>query len=681
MTNEHDRVEAGEAIARSARPEISPVKPRSGSAAATYPLVEAPEIFGGFWSTRQTINGQVSLEHARRQLEAAGAFENFRRVARKVGGKHQGEINQDAEVYKWLEACSYELARADDPTIRELVSEVIDVVVAAQDHDGYLHTWHQLDGRRSAFGAGLHTGGADETYAAGHLMHAAVAACRAAVDTRLVTTAERLSDCIRRSYADRGPDSVPGHPGIEMGLVELYRLTGQRRHLDLATLFIDRRGHASLGGHRFGSSHYLDYAPLRDLTTLTGHAVAALYLASGATDVAMETMDGELLSALERQWLAVQHARTYLTGGLGSRHRNEDLGADFELPSDRAYAETCAAIASVMWSWRLLLATGHPRYADAIERAVLNGVLAGVSLSGDSFFYSNPLQVRAGHRPPADEASFQRCSWFETACCPPNLMRLFASLGHYVASEAEGALWIHQYASCRIGWPGQGSGQLTVQTDYPWEGTVDIRFAGRMLPGRTLWLRVPAWAPHASVTVSGMEEGEIDAAPGSYVPITRDWRDGDRCVLRVDMAPRLTTAHPSVDAVRGSVAIERGPLVYCVEQVDHEASLDELRIDPESPMLAGPWSTELGVVPIGAQALRIAHPEWADQLYRTLATRDGGGCREGRTQLRAIPYFAWGNRATGPMRVWIPLGPEAKPDQAEASTSASSLGAASASHD
>lgn len=629
-----------------------PVAPSPGALGSLQTLDAAARITGGFWSTRQAINGSVSLRLAQRHLEGSGALPNLRRLATGARGGHQGEMNQDAEVYKWLEAASYEVARTDDTGLRADLDAVVGTIVAAQDPDGYLHSWHQLQGRHDAFREGLRTGGPDETYVAGHLFHAAVAHHRATGDHRLVDVAERLADRVGQGLGAIGPGAVSGHPGIEMGLVELYRLTGAERHLALAVRLVADRGHGWLGDHRFGSSHYQDYLPLREMPTLTGHVVAALYLACGATDVAVETHDDVLLSVIERQWQAVMGHKAYLTGGLGSRHRNEDLGDDFELPPDRAYAETCASVASIMWSWRLLLATGRPRYADAIERTLFNGLLVGVSLAGDAFFYGNTLQVRSGHRTPADVRALRRSDWFWLACCPPNLMRLLASLGHYVATGDASGVQVHQLADGHIDWP-ESSARLEVRTDYPWGGRVALRHSGEPALGRTLSVRVPAWATGARVWMGDLPS---DVSPGAYATIVRDWRDGDQVILDLPLAGRYTVAHPRVDAVRGCVAVERGPLVYCAEQQDQTADLDDLAVDPSAPPADATADPVLGVVPLHVTAAMRDPGAWVGHIYRPLqeAASDRPG-RRARTRLRLIPYFAWGNRYPGQMRVWLPV--------------------------
>ncbi len=629
---------------------LSPVTPTSGAAVQLRPLVfDRARIGDGFWATRQRTNGTTSIPRGLERLEAAGAIENLRAAARG-SGEFRGEMNQDAEVYKWIEAASYEVERSGSHALTESVREIVQIVGMAQESDGYLHTWHQLT--REPHYSGLRIGGADETYTAGLLLHAAVAFCRATGDDTLIGVARRVVGCIRTQLFARDPGAVPGHPGFEMALVELFRLTGEREHLELARHLVDQRGRCWLGDHRFGSSHYQDYLPIADMVTLTGHAVAGLYLACGATDVAIEMSDAPLLAALEHQWEAVALHKTYITGGVGSRHKNEDLGDDYELPPDRAYCETCAAVASAMWSWRLLLATGRSRYADAIERVLFNGLLSGVSLDGQRYFYANPLQVRSSHHPPADLRAAERRDWFDLACCPPNLMRLLASLEHYVATTRGPDLCIHQYVSGDVPWPSGGStsGHLRMATDYPWDGTVTMVYTGDLLRARALSIRVPPWATQASIIVDG-ERHPVDA--GADVVLRRDWRDDDEITLLLGMSPRLTRPHPRVDASRGCVAIEAGPLVYCLEQADQTCPVDDLRVSLPGRLSIGLHDPQLDVRRVVVEGRYVHLSDWEGALYRDVSIDDGS--TSSIAMLNAIPYFAWANRGSAAMRVWIPV--------------------------
>ena len=599
------------------------------------PLRDAP-ITGGLWAQRQRVNRETTIPMGAAQLEAAGSFDNFRAAAAGSGGSYHGPVYQDGEVYKWLEALAWEQARRADPQLAAWQREVTGLVRDAQEPDGYLNTFEQVTG-----------GAADrfhdlpfnhEIFNVGALTQAAVAQVRTGHDDGLIGTARWAVAQLGATFGPGRRDGVCGHPLIEMALTELYRLTGDPDGLALARYFVEARGHgvlASLGLDRFaGSTYYSDRIPVRETAAPEGHAVRAVYLAAGATDLATETGDADLLTALQGQWEAMTATKMYLTGGLGARWEGESFGDPFELPTDRAYAETCAGVASVQWAWRLLLATGEARYADLIERTLYNAVLPGISLSGDRFFYVNALQLRADAPAAEDErvVSNGRQPWFGTSCCPTNTMRTLASLQHYFVSGSAEGLQVHQYAPMRVR---SGDIDLEVGTEYPWDGTVEIEVRGRREAPWTLALRIPGWAADATVTVNG-QPARVTAAPGEYASIRRSWARGDAVALTLPMPPRLTWPNERVDAVRGCVAIERGPLVYCLEQAGQPDGVlvDEVRIEDGS-MTAVPEPGLLGGV-TGVEAPGRA---------------SAGGAA---ITLRAIPYYAWANRDIGAMRVWIP---------------------------
>jgi hypothetical protein len=456
---------------------------------------------------------------------------------------------------------------------------------------------------------------------------------------------------------------VDGHPEIEMALVELYRTTGERRHLDTAAAFLDRRGRGLLGADRFGSAYWQDHAPVREAPSVAGHAVRQLYLDAGAVDVAVETDDAALLDAVRRRWHDMVASRTYLTGGVGSRHRDESFGDPFELPPDQAYTETCAAIASVMLAWRLLLATGDPAAADLIERTLLNGVLSGLGGDGTSFFYVNPLQRRTD-RVAADPHTGERQVWYPCACCPPNLMRTLSSWEQLLATRDRdgGGLHLHQYADATIRVDvGGGEVRLVSTTAYPWDGRVTIEIAAAPDRPWTLALRRPAWAAGARVSWPGSSDGHADEADAGRFARTATWAAGDKVVLELPMDARIVEPDPRIDAVRGCAAIERGPIVYAIESADLPAgvAVEDLRLDP-----AAATGTEdrselgVGVVGVTAAGIRQALPEqpWpyepsgVDSEVRS----ERAASASDPIPIRAIPYHAWANRRPGAMRVWIP---------------------------
>jgi DUF1680 family protein len=591
-------------------------------------------ILGGFLAERQRTNRERTLPHGFDQLQRSGALGNLR-LAAGADGRYQALSDTsgatfpflDSDVYKWLEAVGWELGRAADPGLAAAADQAIAVVAAAQRPDGYLNSYVQVAGNGAP-----HTDLAwgHEFYCVAHLIQAAVAWHRALGDDRLLAIAVRAADRIDREFGPAGREGVDGHPGIEMALVELTRVTGEPRYLALAARMLDLRGKGLLGQGRFGAAYWQDHEPVRDAPTVAGHAVRQLYLDCGAVDVAVELDDHALLAAVQRRWADLVRTRTYLTGGMGSRHRDESFGDPFELPPDRAYAETCAAIASVLLAWRLLLATGEACYADAIERAVYNGVLSGISLTGTRFFYVNPLQrrTRRAYEPPGHG---ERAPWYPCACCPPNLMRLLSSWEQYLASSDESGIQLHQYATSELeAEVAGGTVRLSVQTGYPWHGRVTIGVV--QAPGQpwTLSLRVPGWCRSAVLTGPG-GSGPRAAGAGT-AELSRRWTTGDRVVLELDLPVRVVDPDPRVDAVRGCVALERGPLVYCVESADLPpgTELEELCWDP------------------GREPVTVPRPDIGEGVV-------GLSVPVARSRsVGAIPYFAWANRGTGAMRVWIP---------------------------
>ena len=605
-------------------------------------------ILDGFLADRQRVNRELTLPHGFDQLRRSGALGNLR-IAAGADGHYRALTDTsgarfpflDSDVYKWLEAVGWELGRAPDPGLAAAAAEAIALVAAAQRPDGYLNSYVQVvaGGPPHADLAWGH-----ELYCIAHLIQAAVAWHRALGDDRLLTIAVRAADRIDREFGPAGREGVDGHPGIEMALVELTRVTGDRRYLALAARMLDLRGRGLLGPGRFGAAYWQDHEPVRDAPTVAGHAVRQLYLDCGAVDVAVELGDHALLAAVRRRWDDLVRTRTYLTGGMGSRHRDESFGDPFELPPDRAYAETCASIASVMLGWRLLLATGEACFADAIERALYNGVLSGISLTGTRFFYVNPLQRRThrAHEPPGHG---ERAAWYPCACCPPNLMRLLSSWEQYVASGDDTGVQIHQYATSELqAEVAGGTARLSVHTGYPWHGRVTVGVL--QTPDRpwTLSLRVPRWCRSAVLTGPG---GTTPLAAGvGAAELSRRWKAGDTVVLELDMPVRVIEPDPRVDAVRGCVAVERGPLVYCIESADLPpgTELEDLCWDPAREPATVP-RPDLGEAVVG-----ISVPVVRRRPAGPAGPADGAAGRSAG----AIPYFAWANRGAGAMRVWIP---------------------------
>ncbi len=618
---------------------------RSGHAMLRPVPVEAWRVDDAFWSPRFERNRRVSLPAQWEHLRATGRLDNFRRATGELDGPAVGREFNDSDLYKWLEAASWVLATEPDPALAGMVEEAVALILAAQQPDGYINT--RFSGERAGerfTNLDLH-----ELYCAGHLVQAAVAHHRATGDRRLLDAATRFADLI---VAEFGPERqadhpwADGHQEIELALVELFRETGDPRYLAQAQVFIDARGRGALGRPygRWGPEYHQDAVPLREMTELHGHAVRAMYYLAGAADVLLETGEPALRAALERLWENTRATRAYVTGGLGARHDGESFGGAYELPNATAYAETCAAIGSVMWNHRMLAATADPRYADALEHALFNAVLPGAGLDGETWFYVNPLSSSGGHR---------RQPWYEVACCPPNVARLLASLPGYAASVSDGAVWLHLYLAgrVRVPLPDGRTVTLRIATPYPWDGEIDISVD---TPGDfALNLRVPAWAEGAKLEIG--DHAALPVEAGAYATIRRRWAAGDTVHLSLPMPVVRLASHPRVLENAGRVALRRGPFLYCLEGCDHPGADLQAMILPADAEVVPSWRPDLlgGVVALTADAAEPhPYPGWTGALYRPAAALTAPPTLRHRI-LTAVPYFAWANRAPGPMQVWI----------------------------
>lgn len=619
------------------RQPTGPVDPSESARSAFRPLpLGSARITGGLWAGRQQINRDVAIPGGAQRLQAAGNYDNLRIAAGIADGKYRGPVYQDSDIYKWLEAVSWEIGRAPSDALSNWLREAAELIGQAQQQDGYLNSYIQThDNKRFSDLSFDH-----ELYCAGHLIQAAVASHRATGEKALLDVAVRFADYLAATFGPGRLEGVCGHPEIETALVELYRETGNNDYLQLASYFVDARGHRLLHNTQRDSGYFQDRVPVRDATTVEGHSVRALYLAAGVTDVYAETGDETLLDALTRQWHHMVGTKTYLTGGVGSRWDGEAFGDPYELPSDVAYCETCAAIASVQWSWRMLLATGDAKYADLIERTLYNAFLPGLSLDGESYFYVNALQLRSGAMPDDSRSPANgRRPWFSTACCPPNIMRTLSSLDSYLATSDPAGIQLHQYAPGTISADGF---ELRVATEYPWDGRIEIEIVAAPSAERSLALRIPAWAEGATIDGS-------PATPGDYARLDRNWSTGDRVVIELPVEPRLTVGDPRIDGVRGAVAIERGPLVYCFEQVDQSVNVDDMRLAAGS-LISDHRADLLGGVTVVHASARVAESAHDGLPYHPPAAEPVGA----EVQVTAIPYYAWANREIGAMRVWVP---------------------------
>lgn len=632
----------------------APVVPIAG-ALCPVPL-DHVRITGGFWADRQRVNSSATLEHCVAWMDRLGWTANFAGVASGREFTRSGREFSDSEVYKIIEALVWERARGASAWLDDTYQRLTDVVISAQQADGYLNTNFGSPGQQARY-SDLEWG--HELYCAGHLIQAAVASIRTRGRDEFVEAAVRLADHVCREFGPGGRDGFCGHPEIEVALAELGRATGDRRYLDQARLFIERRGHGLLDGSLFGSAYFQDDTPVRDASVLRGHAVRALYLSAGAADVAVEFGDGELLERLGQQWATTVARRTYLTGGMGSRHEGESFGNDFELPSDRAYCETCAGVGSVMFSWRLLLANGAEEYADLIERTLYNVIASSPSEDGTHFFYVNPLESTVVGGPPSETEpstraeSSRRAPWFTVSCCPPNIARTLASLSAYVATVDDHGLQLHQFVDGDIDTqlPDGAPVAMTIQTGYPYDGRVVVTI--REAPTRpwTLSFRIPSWVGgDAMVTIDGLER----RAPAGRADVTREFVRGDTIELTLPMEPRFTVADPRIDALRSQAALERGPLVYCLESIDLPADFTLDRVDLQTSQT--PVVEPGGDVAVSVTCRTATDDPWPYSVDRTPAPTHSASIRDSApsARVRMIPYHRWAQREPAAMRVWLP---------------------------
>ena len=603
--------------------------------------IDDVRLTDAFWEPRIRRNRERTIPSQLQQCEETGRIDNFRRAAGKKNGPFQGIFFNDSDVYKWAEAAANSLAAFPDPTLDAQLDAVIQEIAAAQQPDGYLNTYFMFEREKERF---TNLQDMHEIYCAGHLFQAAVAHYRATGKSTFLEIAKRLADCLDSTFGlDKRPGAC-GHEEAEMGLVELYRATGERRYLELADFMVQQRGKKP--GLFGGSKYHQDHLPFAEQHEFVGHAVRHLYLACGATDIASEVAGSPYREALTALWDNLTQRRMYVTGGAGSRWEGEAFGSDYELPNDRAYTETCAAIGSVMWNWRMLLLTGEAKYADLMETTLYNAVLPGLSMDGRHYFYQNPLADRGSHR---------RQAWFGCACCPPNVARLLAALSGYFYTVGCDSVGVHLYAnsSADLTLPGGDAFAFEVETAYPWDG--HIRFTIGKAPRRPvrLHLRTPWWAGSASFAVNGQSEGAWEVE-GEYILIERQWEPGDVVTLDLEMTIQRVESHPHVLANRGRVALQRGPLIYCLEQADHPtADVWDIAL-PDDAEIGAEYRADLldGVTILRAQGVATDPSEWEGALYAPYLRHSE--METHLVEIAAVPYFAWANREEGPMQVWIP---------------------------
>ena len=628
---------------------------RSGQAGADYPIravpLKAVRFTDDFWRPRLETNRTVTIPHILRQNELTGRVDNFLKAARRKDGAYQGQRYNDTDIYKIIEAASFSLVAHPDPALDRKLDELIAIVAAAQEPDGYLYTARTVDPKSPTPGAGpdrwswLFT--SHELYDQGHMYEAAVAHFQATGKRTLLNVAIKSADLVCRTFGPDARHDVPGHEEVELALVKLFRVTGDRKYLDTAKFFLDERGRRHSApvpvfepGNRFAIYNDLayrqDHQPVVEQTTAVGHAVRAMYLYAGMTDVGHLTGEPALTAATGRLWTDVVSKRMYVTGGLGSEGRTEAFGDDYGLPN-RAYAETCASVGGLLWYHRMFLRDGNADYYDTFERTLYNGYLSGVSLAGDSFFYQNPL-VSDGTR--------ERSSYFDVACCPANLARLMAQLPGLVYAQRGREVFVNLFIGSEADIAvGATAVRVTQRTDYPWDGRISIHVDPENATRFDLLIRVPGWArgmampvgelyrfapapgdrrQAATLIVNGQQVPLALEGDRGFARLNREWRKGDEVVLNVPMPIERVEARDEVAEDRGAAAIQRGPIVYALEAADNKGAVSNLRIPLDAPLAFHFDRGLLGGVGVVS----------ADSVV-------------------AVPYYAWGNRGKGETAVWI----------------------------
>jgi uncharacterized protein len=614
--------------------------------------VRAVTIQTGFWSPRREINVTKSMPTMHDLLESNGRMNNFRRLTGKSQAAQIGPVYSDSDIYKWTEAVGFALQSGDLPELRATTDKMIAEVVAIQESNGYLNTYYQDDRKPLRMQVQTQTTG-HELYNIGHMLQGAIAYYRGTGDRTLLDAGIRFANEFLMANYGPAPKQpiVSGHPEIEMGLIELYRITGDKRQLDLAGYILGGDDRLHLPERR--TIYMFSGTPFTSRTKLEGHAVRAMYACCGATDYYMETGDPSYWKTLNALWDDMTASKMYVTGGVGSRSDGEAFGNAYELPNDRAYGESCAAIGNMMWNWRMLAASGDAKFTDVIERALYNGINSGMSLDGTLYCYRNPLAFD----PSTGEKI--RNPWYDTTCCPPNLERTFASLPGYFYSTSSDGIYLHLYDNSELDWHLEnGVGlKVTQKTNYPWDGAMEVTVTPAQPTDFTFYLRIPGWADRVGVAVNG--KTVAGAKPGEYLPITRRWAAGDVIHLQMEMPVHVLQANPQVTDDAGRVAVQRGPIVYCMEGLDQPQGMEMSDLAMDLGHKSGTqFQSELKHDLLGGVVV-LRHPGVAydKTASRTaLYSRYSGKPDQSRSvPLTFIPYYAWSNREQTSMQVWTPV--------------------------
>lgn len=604
-------------------------------------------LIRGFLGDYLERAANVTLPSMYEMLEKTGRIDNLRFASGKKKGTFQGFRFNDTDVHKWAEAVSYLFATRKDAKLEKALDTSIEEIRDAQDDDGYVDSYYPKDKRNERW---TELGWSHEMYCAGHLIQAAVAHKRITGNDSLFKIAKKFADHIDSLFGPNKKPELDGHPEVEMALVELYRETDDLKYLKLADYFVRARGRGYASSSKYPGitpEYFVDHKPFVELEELVGHAVRMLYLCCGAADVYLETGAKDLWQALERLWNDLVQKKMHITGGCGSRSEWEAFGKEYELPNKRAYTETCAAIASFMWNYRMFLATGDGKYVDTMEQVLYNGLLSGISLDGRHYFYDNPLESDGTHR---------RKEWFECACCPPNIARLITSLPGYMysVSKDESKIFVNFYERNKANISTRfGDIKMIMETDYPWSEEVNIHFDKCEITKEiSICLRIPGWAEDFSIKLNGET---INAKPkNGFIELKKTWEKGDSIDLFFSMPVEMIRSHPFVEENRGRAAVKRGPVVYCAEGVDNNFEVRALRLNHEKPDLHAEYEniTNLGkITSISGKGFACDMDDWKGKLYVPMRNLKV----DKPVEFKLIPYCLWANRDPKPMVVWIRL--------------------------
>ncbi|MEA2711111.1 MAG: uncharacterized protein QOF78_3712 [Phycisphaerales bacterium] len=599
-------------------------EPQKPQTLTEVPLTDV-KLSDDFWSPRLVKNRAVTIPHNFKLCEETGRIANFARAGKLEPGPHQGAFFNDSDVYKVMEAAAYALAVQPDAKLDEYLDGVIAKVAAAQQPDGYLYTFYTLNNTLDKRYTNLKDH--HELYCGGHMIEAAVAHFRATQKRNFIDVAIKFADHLDSVFGEGKRYDVDGHEEIELALFKLADATGNEKYRKLGEFFVRERGRGTK--RKLYGVYYQDHKPTTQASEAVGHAVRQAYLLCAATDMCLHG-DAAQKPAMERIWRDITERKMYITGGIGAKHEGEAFGDAYDLPNESAYAETCAGIGNALWNHRMNLLSGEGKYADVVEQVTYNGFLSGINLAGDKFFYVNPLASRGKHH---------RLAWYDCACCPPNVARYMATIPARAYSVSGDNIYVNLYAAgeATVALP-KGKVRIQQTTRYPWDGDVKLTIAPEQVKDFALKLRIPQWCQNAIVAINGKSLGELVNEKG-YVTIDGAWKAGDVVELKMPMPIQRVKADPRVKANVGRVALQRGPIVYCVEAVDNAGRAMNLSLPPDAELTAEHRGQLLGgVTVIKGKAL----------------ARQKENEKPKMVDFTAVPYFAWDNREAGEMVVWLP---------------------------